>query len=462
MNLIWQEYRTSWLGLLALLIILLYILVGIYAPFLASSKPLFLIYDGQWYFPLFRYLFYRGFYTTALDISFNLLMFTLPIWIGLLFYRVRSSLLVLFALAQLLLLGWLLMRTPANPAVNATPLEKIQSWKEELSSMSPYARLNLLLADKMRKRQYEKLLSYGSQADFSLWKQAQKRHLSYRERLEKEGAQAEIRDLEERQLWIQENLKKISFLVMPLIRPYHWEDDAGGYDYRDTTLPWWESIRPGHKDLVAALLFGTRISLVVGLFAVSIALLIGVPIGSVAGYYGGSVDIAICRLLEIWEALPVFFMLLFVVAILQTKSIGLVILVIGLFGWTSFSRYTRGEFLKQRNLPYIEACHAIGFPSSYTMLRHILPNAIPPLLTLLPFAIMGAISTEAGLSFLGLGEAGSCSWGTLMDEGRQAFPSRSNLLWPPAILLTVLLIAIALVGDTLRDALDPHLHHETV
>jgi peptide/nickel transport system permease protein len=86
---------------------------------------------------------------------------------------------------------------------------------------------------------------------------------------------------------------------------------------------------------------------------------------------------------------------------------------------------------------------------------HILPNAIPPLLTLLPFAIMGAITSEAGLSFLGLGEEGSCSWGVLMDEGRTAFPGESYLLWPPAILLTVLLIAIALVGDGLRDALDP-------
>ena len=89
------------------------------------------------------------------------------------------------------------------------------------------------------------------------------------------------------------------------------------------------------------------------------------------------------------------------------------------------------------------------------MFVHILPNAIPPLLTLLPFAIMGAISSEAGLSFLGLGEEGSCSWGVLMDEGRTAFPGESYLLWPPVIVLTILLIAIALAGDALRDAMDP-------
>src|SRR5262249_38942468 len=108
--------------------------------------------------------------------------------------------------------------------------------------------------------------------------------------------------------------------------------------------------------------------------------------------------------------------------------------------------------------PYVEACFAQGFSNRYIMFIHILPNAIPPLLTLLPFAMMGAITSEAGLSFLGLGEEGSCSWGVLMDEGRAAFPGESHLLWPPAALLTILLVAIALVGDALRDTFDPKLH----
>jgi peptide/nickel transport system permease protein len=148
-------------------------------------------------------------------------------------------------------------------------------------------------------------------------------------------------------------------------------------------------------------------------------------------------------------------MLLMVVAILQSKSIFLVIAVIGIFGWTSFSRYIRGEFFKQRNLPYVEAARSIGFHDNYIIFSHILPNALPPLLTLIPFAIMGAITSEAGLSFLGLGEEGSCSWGVLMAEGRSAFPAESYLLWPPAILLTILLVSIAIVGDFFRDALDP-------
>ena len=99
----------------------------------------------------------------------------------------------------------------------------------------------------------------------------------------------------------------------------------------------------------------------------------------------------------------------------------------------------------------------MGFSDRYIMFSHILPNAIPPLLALVPFAVMGAITSEAGLSFLGLGEEGSGSWGVLMDEGRTAFPAESYLLWPPAILLTIFLVAIAIMGDTLRDALDPKL-----
>ena len=97
----------------------------------------------------------------------------------------------------------------------------------------------------------------------------------------------------------------------------------------------------------------------------------------------------------------------------------------------------------------------MGFKDRRIIFTHILPNAIPPVLTLLPFAVMAAITSEAGLSFLGLGEEGSCSWGVLMDEGRAAFPGESYLLWPPAILLTLLLVAIALVGDATRDAIDP-------
>ena len=155
--------------------------------------------------------------------------------------------------------------------------------------------------------------------------------------------------------------------------------------------------------------------------------------------------------------MPTFFMLLLIVAITQSKSLFLIMGVLGIFGWTGFGRFIRGEALKQRNLPYVLACKNLGFRHPRIMFSHILPNAIPPILTLLPFSMMAAITSEAALSFLGLGEEGSTSWGVLMSEGRSVFPGESYLLWPPAILLTLLLVSIALVGDALRDAIDPKL-----
>jgi peptide/nickel transport system permease protein len=273
-----------------------------------------------------------------------------------------------------------------------------------------------------------------------------------------ELAQAQLKYIGDRKKWMKEQSANIQLLIMPLLRPFHWEDDAGGDQALNQVISWWDLTRINRKDMVAGLIFGIRISLSVGLLAVALALAIGIPIGALAGFYGGILDIFIYRLIEIWEAMPTFFMLLMVVAFLQSKSIFIVIAVIGLFGWTSFSRYVRGEFFKQKQLPYVEACRAAGFNDRYIIFVHLLPNAIPPILTLVPFAVMGAITSEAGLSFLGLGEEGSTSWGILMDEGRTAFPAESYLLWPPAALLTILLVAIALVGDALRDALDPKLH----
>lgn len=440
------------LGFIGASVVILFILAGVYAPFLASSKPIAVSYDGAVYFPLFRYLFFSGFYTKPLDIFFNLLMFTLPFFV--LFGRKPKIFMSLLAL-QGIIFWWLVFYGIADPASDPTfahqRQEAIQAhlkgsgpnitWREELEWMNPYARLNTVLRTYLGQKHHETLKAYAGDLEVpSLWNMEQKR--------------AEDGDKEK---WISEQIPKIDWIIMPLMRPFHWEDDAGGSQALNQKLPWWELTRINRKDLVSALIFGVRISLVVGLLAVGLALLIGIPIGALSGYYGGRFDIIVSRMLEIWESMPIFFMLLLVIAMMQSKSIFVVISVIGLFGWTSFSRYIRGEVFKQRHLSYVESCRSLGFGDGYIIFNQILPNAIPPVLTLLPFAIMGAITSEAALSFLGLGEEGSGSWGVLMDEGRSVFPGESYLLWPPAILLTVLLVAIALVGDAIRDTLDPKL-----
>lgn len=498
---VWKRFKRHRLGYCALYVVLIFCLLGIYAPFLASGKPLVVMYNGELFFPLFRYLFYSGFYTKHLDIFFNLLIFSLPLALFAfkLFPTHRWIIFFLasfFQIAIFLFLVYFSLKDPASDRelnqerhqqVIAQGKKWIPSWDFELQYQVPYAKLNAILRYQNRLEQNQSLEKYvavytqGIQKKQdnrreekltlpTLWeldKQNEQRDIarlmSALKAAPKDSeayarAQGQLQFIQERQKWLEEETKKIRFNIMPLLSHFHWEEDAGGQQTLNQYLPWWELTRINRKDLLSALLFGIRISLSVGLISVAIALLIGIPIGAYAGYYGGRMDIIVSRLLEIWEAMPVFFMLLMTVSILQSKSIFLVTLIIGFFGWTQFSRYIRGEFFKQRNLPYVEACHALGFNNRYIVFKHILPNSIPPILTLLPFAIMAAITSEAGLSFLGLGEEGSCSWGVLMDEGRNAFPAESYLLWPPAILLTILLVAIALVGDSLRDTLDPKLH----
>ncbi|NGX53811.1 MAG: Oligopeptide transport system permease protein OppC [Chlamydiae bacterium] len=270
-------------------------------------------------------------------------------------------------------------------------------------------------------------------------------------------ASARLNYLTQRKEWLEKESGKLHVIVPALVRSFHWEDDAGGDQSINKYVSWWQLTRINRKDLVASLLFGIRISVVIGLSVVVLSLLIGIPLGTISGYFAGKTDIVICRIIEIWEAMPTFFMLLLIVAITQSKSLFLIMGVLGIFGWTGFGRFIRGEALKQRNLPYVLACKNLGFRHPRIMFSHILPNAIPPILTLLPFSMMAAITSEAALSFLGLGEEGSTSWGVLMSEGRSVFPGESYLLWPPAIMLTLLLVSIALVGDALRDAIDPKL-----
>lgn len=535
-NILWKQFKKHPIGKSASVVVLFFICVAIYAPFLASSKPLIVLYDSQLYFPLFRYLFHSGFFTKRLDIFFNLFIFTLPLFLlpfKLLKFQKHFMVLACFThISFFLYFSFSETRDPASdPFLNQqrqsliqkqikdektssllSNIPQILSWKDDLKFLNDYARLNLVLRHIQRKEQHQRLQKYSQSYEErshktlpSLW-QVEKDH-EEKEILDKqqilstsqpryikekswftkfqeshsksdsstllspeetkslhkarrviknyEKKKADIQAIYDKRAWLESEEKKVSFVLMPLLRPFHWEDDAGGEQALNQHVDWWELTRINRKDLSAALIFGIRISLVVGFSSVLLALIIGVPIGALSGYFGGKVDILVFRLLEIWESMPTLFMLLLVVAVLQTKSIFLVIAVQGIFGWTGFCRFVRGETLKQRNLPYVDACRALGFSNRRIVFSHILPNAIPPLLTLLPFSIMGAITGEAGLSFLGLGEEGSCSWGVLMDEGRSAFPGESYLLWPPGLLLTLLLVSIALVGDALRDAFDP-------
>ncbi len=441
------------MGIGALCLLSLLLLLAVYAPLFASSKPLMVRYHGEIYFPLFRHLLYRGFYTKAIDLFFNLLMFTLPLLLLSACFSFRKWAFLGIGILQVGAFLFLLSHPLPDPAASHRSLAREETWEEELASKTPYARLNLTLRHHLRKSYHQKAIERGQLT--TPWQAEQERLELKRTRLlQDQNGGRKLAYLDSKEAWLEKEEREIQGLVMPLLRPFHWEEHSVS---RHSESHWWLRSRVSGKDLVAALFFGIRVSIVVGVVATVLALILGVPLGAIAGFYGGKLDIILCRLIEVWEAMPTFLMLLLTVAILQSKSIFLVIGALAFFSWPPLCRMIRAEVLRQKALPYVQAARAQGYPLKTILFREILPNAIPPVVSLLPFSLMVAITSEAGLAFLGLGEEGSCSLGVLMDEGRAAFPADSGLLWPPAILLTLLLIAIALVGDSLRDALDPKL-----
>ncbi len=213
---------------------------------------------------------------------------------------------------------------------------------------------------------------------------------------------------------------------------------------------------PIGRDLFSGLIHGSRISLSVGFVAAGIAVLIGVCLGAIAGFYGGTTDILIMRFVEIMTNIPTFFLILVIVAI-YGSSIWYVMAAIGFTAWTTDAKLVRGEVLKVRGMEYIVAANSVGLPNRRILIRHVLPNAIAPVLVSGAFAIASAILIEAALSFLGVGvKATTITWGSLINLAREA----SNAWWLaifPGIAIFVTVVSYNLIGEGLRDALDPRL-----
>lgn len=212
------------------------------------------------------------------------------------------------------------------------------------------------------------------------------------------------------------------------------------------------------RDVLARMIYGARVSLAVGFISVCIATLLGLLIGSLAGYYGGLVDIIISRIIEIVICFPTFFLILTIVAMLQHRSIINIMLIIGLTGWTGTARVIRGEILKQRRLDYVAGARAIGAGDLRIIFGHILPNAIAPVLVGISFGIASAIMTESGLSFLGLGvSAPTATWGELLHQGWESPLVNWWLSVFPGLAVFLAMISYNMIGEGLRDAMDPRL-----
>lgn len=211
------------------------------------------------------------------------------------------------------------------------------------------------------------------------------------------------------------------------------------------------------RDVLSRLIHGSRISLSVGLVAVGLYTLIGIFLGSIAGYFGGRWDMLISRLIEIMICFPTFFLILALVAVLG-QDLFYIMLVIGLTGWTGIARLTRGEFLKLRNQDFVTACLSQGMPTRRILGRHLLPNAMAPVLVSASFGIASAILIESSLSFLGFGvRPPTPSWGELLSQAKSVIDVAWWLTTFPGLAIFLTITAFNLVGEGLRDAVDPKL-----
>jgi peptide/nickel transport system permease protein len=209
------------------------------------------------------------------------------------------------------------------------------------------------------------------------------------------------------------------------------------------------------RDLFSRALYGARISLSVGILAMLLATSIGSLYGAVAGYFGGVVDGAMMRIVDVWIAFPAFYLMLLLVGVFEA-SVPVLILILALTAWPATARFIRGEILSLRGRDYVEAARAMGLPAYRIILRHLIPGALSPVLVTAALTVVGMIGAEAGLSFLGLGiSPPTPSWGNMVAAGKDTLASAWWISFFPGALLTITLISFSLVADGLRDALDP-------
>jgi peptide/nickel transport system permease protein len=211
------------------------------------------------------------------------------------------------------------------------------------------------------------------------------------------------------------------------------------------------------RDVASRLLHGARVSLVVGFSAVLVAGVLGVALGLLSGWYRGWLDDLLMRLGDVQLAFPVLVLAVAVLAVLGA-SLGNLIVVLGVSGWITYARIVRGEVLTLRERDFVAAARALGAHDAWIMRRHLLPNVLPPITVVATFSVARTIIAEASLSFLGLGiPAPQPSWGAMLDEGRNYITTGWWLALFPGVAILLLVLGINLVGDWLRDVLDPRM-----
>ncbi|KAG1647974.1 Oligopeptide transport system permease protein AppC [Nymphon striatum] len=244
-------------------------------------------------------------------------------------------------------------------------------------------------------------------------------------------------------------------VLAPLIAPY----DPNAYDVKAILLSpsWqhWMGTDGLGRDVLSRMLYGGRISLLVGFVAVGISTAIGIILGALAGYYRGWVDTVIMRLVDVMLSIPSFFLILAVIAFL-TPSIINIMVVIGLTSWMGVTRLVRAEFLSLGNREFILASRTLGAKDARLIFIHLLPNSLTPIIVSAVLGVAGAVLMESGLSFLGLGvQPPQASWGNILTDGKEYIQFAWWLSLYPGVAILITVLGYNLLGEGLRDALDP-------
>ena len=464
----------------------LYILVALFllaicAPLLATSSP-FAIKKagGDWEFPWFRDLLDQTIWESGVDIFFNLLLVflipTLALWYAIPGRRRKGMIWwgVFFLFCFFSVIG------PANVVESDAgrwiffPQHALRYShpKRDYLSTDRAVHLNLVLAEQRQEKYTAKLegdTRRVEEAKAALTRIEPGKRADSDEEVERAAAEERLAATQ-RQLGIwTENLARAReaahkeenryTAILPPIGYHHNDNDID----RIVEAPTFSGWGTGHfmgtdtngRDVLSRLLYGTRVSLTIGVIAVAIYCTIGTIIGSIMGYFGGKVDMFLMRFVEIMMCFPTLAFILILVGVFNNRSIFMIMIAIGLVRWSAVARLIRGQFFTERNLDYVTAAQALGIPVRRIVFKHVLPNAIHPMFVAATFGVAAAILMESGLAFLGLGDPNVPSWGQLLLKGRETM-SNWLILGPGfAIFLTV--TVLNLVGEGLRDALDPKL-----
>ena len=247
-----------------------------------------------------------------------------------------------------------------------------------------------------------------------------------------------------------------NWILLPPVphSPLHSYINLPGAPPHPPSLEHWLGTDSSARDVFARLLYGFRICMLFSLILAAISTLFGILIGGVQGYFGGLVDIVMQRMIEIWSSLP-FLYVVILVGTIYSRSFMILILVLSLFQWIGLSYYMRGEFLKIRSLNYVKVAQTMGMSNRHILFRQILPNGLTPVITLLPFQIIGGIGALTALDFLGFGlQPPTPSWGELLSQGLNNLFAPWLALSTVVCLFTTLLLA-TFIGEGIREAFDP-------